>query len=108
MRSKAGLATIIQLCWPSGFDQDTLDRDQSTIHDRVGDRLQNTRFLTDPDAIVEGAETLLSSKTSTWVDLAVGRRFSELLGFKRMFEKSWQIKTHGTRPQLFGSWNGET
>jgi lipopolysaccharide/colanic/teichoic acid biosynthesis glycosyltransferase len=32
--------------------------------------------------------------------------------FKRMFEKSCQIKTHDrgarVRPQLFGSWNGET
>ena len=33
-----------------------------------------------------------------------------LLDAQRMFEKSWQIKTHGTdqgSPQLFGSWNGE-
>ena len=62
------------------------------IHDRVEDRLQNTRFLTNPDAIVSRAETLLSSKTSTWADLAVGlgvvigRRLSELLGLKTKLE----------------------
>src|SRR5271165_192936 len=50
------------------------------------------RFLTDPDAIVERAEILLSSKTSTWEDLAVGlgvvigRRLSELLGLKTKLE----------------------
>jgi len=58
----------------------------------VEDRLQNTRFLTGPDAIVERAETLLSSKTSTSADLAVGlgvvigRRLSELLGLKTKLE----------------------
>jgi len=42
-----------------------------------------------------------------------GRRDSDgtgMAGNKRMFEKSWQIKTHGAdqgSPQLFGSWNGE-
>src|SRR5208282_5176495 len=49
---------------------------------------ENTRFLKDPDAIVQRAETLLSSKTSTWADLAVGlgvatgRGISELLGYR--------------------------
>ena len=46
-----------------------LDPDYLPIHDRVEDRLQNTRFLIDPDAIVSRAETLLASKTSTWADL---------------------------------------
>ena len=69
-----------------GFDAETWTQINQPIHDRVEDRLQNTRFLTNPDAIVERAETLLSSKTSTWADLAVGlgvvigRRLSELLG----------------------------
>jgi len=43
------------------------------IHDRVENRIQNTRFLKDSDAIVKRAETLLSSKTFTWADLAVGK-----------------------------------
>jgi hypothetical protein len=71
-----------------GFDAETWTQINQPIHDRVEDRLQNTRFLTNPDAIVERAETLLSSKTSTWADLAVGlgvvigRRLSELLGYR--------------------------
>src|SRR5271166_2606866 len=51
-----------------------------------------------------------------WMKASILREFVQskwvhLLRFQRMFEKSWQIKTHGTRtrvPQLFGSWNGET
>ena len=75
-----------------GFDAETWTQINQPIHDRVEDRLQNTRFLTNPDAIVERAETLLSSKTSTWADLAVGlgvvigRRLSELLGLKTKLE----------------------
>jgi hypothetical protein len=71
-----------------GFDEQTWTEINHPIHDRVEDRLQNTRFLTDPDAIVKRAEAILSSKTSTWADLAVGlgvvigRRLSELLGLK--------------------------
>ena len=59
-----------------GFDEDTWTQINKPIHDRVEDRNQNTRFLKDPDAIVQRAETLLSSKTSTWADLAVGARRS--------------------------------
>ena len=55
-----------------GFDAETWTQINQPIHDRVEDRLQNTRFLTNPNAIVERAETLLSRKTSTWADLAVG------------------------------------
>jgi hypothetical protein len=75
-----------------GFDAETWTQINQPIHDRVEDRLQNTRFLTDPDAIVSRAETLLSSKTSTWADLAVGlgvvigRRLSELLGYRTKLE----------------------
>ena len=75
-----------------GFDAETWTQINQPIHDRVEDRLQNTRFLTNPDAIVERAETLLSNKTSTWADLAVGlgvvigRRLSELLGLKTKLE----------------------
>jgi hypothetical protein len=75
-----------------GFDAQTWTQINQPIHDRVEDRLQNTRFLTDPDAIVSRAETLLSSKTSTWADLAVGlgvvigRRLSELLGLRTKLE----------------------
>ena len=75
-----------------GFDAETWTQINLPIHDRVEDRLQNTRFLTDPDAIVSRAETLLASKTSTWADLAVGlgvvigRRLSELLGLRTKLE----------------------
>src|SRR5208283_756327 len=76
-----------------GFDEDTWTQINKPIHDRVEDRNQNTRFLKDPDAIVQRAETLLSSKTSTWADLAVGlgvatgRRISELLGYRTKLEQ---------------------
>jgi outer membrane biosynthesis protein TonB len=75
-----------------GFDAETWTQINQPIHDRVEDRLQNTRFLTNPDAIVSRAETLLASKTSTWADLAVGlgvvigRRLSELLGLRTKLE----------------------
>jgi outer membrane biosynthesis protein TonB len=75
-----------------GFDAETWTQINLPIHDRVEDRLQNTRFLTNPDAIVSRAETLLASKTSTWADLAVGlgvvigRRLSELLGLRTKLE----------------------
>ena len=45
-----------------GFDAETWTQINQPIHDRVEDRLQNTRFLTDPDAIVSRAETLLPVK----------------------------------------------
>jgi len=76
-----------------GFDEDTWTQINKPIHDRVEDRNQNTRFLKDPDAIVQRAETLLSSKTSTWADRAVGlggasgRRISELLGYRTKLEQ---------------------
>src|SRR5208283_2766611 len=40
-----------------GFDEDTWTQINKPIHDRVEDRNQNTRFLKDPDAIVQRAET---------------------------------------------------
>ena len=75
-----------------GFDEQTWSEINQPIHDRVEDRLQNTQFLKDPDAIVKRAEALLSNKTSTWADLAVGlgvvigRRLSELLGYRTKLE----------------------
>ena len=80
-----------------GFDEKAWTEINQPIHDRVEDRLQNTRFLTDRDAIVKRAETLLASKTSTWADLAVGlgvvigRRLSELLGYRTKLEPNIYI-----------------
>jgi len=39
-----------------GFDADTWTEINQPIRDRVEDRLQNTRFFTDPDAIVKRAK----------------------------------------------------
>src|SRR5271157_2169079 len=65
-----------------GFDEDTWTQINKPIHDRVEDRNQNTRFLKDPDAIVQRVETLLSSKTSTWTDRANLQKIGKhILGF---------------------------
>ncbi|MBV9491649.1 MAG: hypothetical protein JO069_18310 [Verrucomicrobia bacterium] len=74
------------------FDEATWVDINAASHGRVEERLQNTRFLTDPDAIVARAEALLTDKKSIWADLAVGlavatgRRISELLGIKTRLE----------------------
>ena len=68
------------------FDEATWLKINRPSHDRVEKRNLNSRFLSDPDAIVTRAEMLLLDKHSTWADLAVGlgvatgRRVSELLG----------------------------
>jgi hypothetical protein len=74
------------------FDEATWLKINAPAHDRVETRNLNTRFLSDPDAIVARAEALLSDKHSTWADLAAGlgvatgRRLSELLGTSTKLE----------------------
>ena len=74
------------------FDEATWLKINAPAHDRVETRNLNTRFLSDPDAIVTRAEALLADERSTWADLAVGlgvatgRRVSELLGASTRLE----------------------